>query len=493
MTAEANEPTTGIIGVVKMLKGTQEQELIWNEMEHGEDHMVIEAGAGTGKTFTIVEGSRLMDGEKAFLCFNKSIARELESRLPEDVYAATFHSMGLRAIKQQGWCKVDKSKTYKIVERVLGKDYFAVPLVKLIGLMKGSMVDAKDHRSIAQLIDKYNINFDSDRDEVIAFNNLPRIMELCKDMKTVDFDDMIWCPIVNNIPLQKYDVLFVDEAQDFNEAQRQLIYRSVEPNGRCIVVGDPNQAIYGFRGADSSSMNMFVDLLKTTNRDVSIFPLTLTWRCPVNVVKEANRYVSNFHCREDADLGSVKENASLTPEKDDIVLCRYNAPLATAFYSLLADGKSAYILGKDMTKGLVNYVNKVSRKKKRMTSREFLTLLDADFSKNYNRLVVAEKQNQANALEDKFNCVSIFATKADTVQGIIDEINRVFSSDGKGDIMLSTIHKAKGLEADNVFILATERMPHPKATNPQEERNICYVGITRAKKNLYYCGPAPRS
>lgn len=476
-----------------MLKGTQEQELIWNEMEHGEDHMVIEAGAGTGKTFTIVEGSRLMDGEKAFLCFNKSIARELERRLPEDVYAATFHSMGLRAIKQQGWCKVDKSKTYKIVERVLGKDYFAVPLVKLIGLMKGSMVDAKDRRSIAQLIDKYNINFDSDRDEVIAFDNLPRIMELCKDMKTVDFDDMIWCPIVNNIPLQKYDVLFVDEAQDFNEAQRQLIYRSVEPNGRCIVVGDPNQAIYGFRGADSSSMNMFVDLLKTTNRDVSIFPLTLTWRCPVNVVKEANRYVSNFHCREDADLGSVKENASLTPEKDDIVLCRYNAPLATAFYSLLADGKSAYILGKDMTKGLVNYVNKVARKKKGMASREFLTLLDADFSKNYNRLVVAEKQNQANALEDKFNCVSIFATKADTVQGIIDEINRVFSSDGKGDIMLSTIHKAKGLEADNVFILATERMPHPKATNPQEERNICYVGITRAKKNLYYCGPAPRS
>ena len=63
-----------------------------------------------------------MEGEKAFLCFNKSIARELERRLPEDVYAATFHSMGLRAIKQQGWCKVDKSKTYKIVERVLGKD-----------------------------------------------------------------------------------------------------------------------------------------------------------------------------------------------------------------------------------------------------------------------------------------------------------------------------------------------------------------------------------
>ena len=59
--------------------------------------------------------------------------------------------------------------------------------------------------------------------------------------------------------------------------------------------------------------------------------------------------------------------------------------------------------------------------------------------------------------------------------------------------MLSTVHKAKGLEADNVYILTPERMPHPKATNPQEERNICYVAITRAKKNLYYCGERPKN
>lgn len=55
--------------------------------------------------------------------------------------------------------------------------------------------------------------------------------------------------------------------------------------------------------------------------------------------------------------------------------------------------------------------------------------------------------------------------------------------------MLSTVHKAKGLEADNVFILATERMPNKRLGS--EENNICYVAITRAKKNLYYCGPRP--
>ena len=80
---------------------------------------------------------------------------------------------------------------------------------------------------------------------------------------------------------------------------------------------------------------------------------------------------------------------------------------------------------------------------------------------------------------------------ATTVGGIVNEIKRVFDNNDKGEIMLSTVHKAKGLEADNVYILATERMPHPKATNPKEERNICYVAITRAKKTLLYVGPTP--
>ena len=107
------------------------------------------------------------------------------------------------------------------------------------------------------------------------------------------------------------------------------------------------------------------------------------------------------------------------------------------------------------------------------------------------KLLEKERFNQANNLEYKHDCLCLFVYRADTVGGIIKEIERVFNSDGKGDIMLSTVHKAKGLEANNVFILATERMPHPKATNMKEEMNICYVAITRAKNNLHYCGPKP--
>ena len=405
-----------------MIKGTIEQDKIWNEIVNTNNDVIVNAGAGTGKTFTIVEGAnRVSANRMGFLAFNKSIATELAERLPEHVEAKTFHALGMKAVRDSvGKIKVNKKQTNEI-----------------------------------------------------------------------DFDDMIWLPLVNKYPLPQFDILFVDEAQDFNEMQRRLVLACSQA-GRCIIVGDKNQAIYGFRGADSGSISIFEEQLKARGNTVNSFGLTLTWRCPKSVVAEANRYVKDFECLDTAEDGQVHVNAYLNPHKGDMVLCRYNAPLVSAFYDLITQGKSAYILGRDMHKGLVNHVNKIT-KHSNMSSGEFLGLLTIDYQVNHSKLVNADKQNQANALSDKFECIKIFTSKADTVGGIITEIERLFNSKTKGDIQLSTVHKAKGLEADNVFILATERMPHPKATNMQEERNICYVAITRAKQNLYYCGPRPKN
>lgn len=477
-----------------MITGTKQQEEIWNELENGTDDVIVNAGAGTGKTFTIVEGSKRTNGTNmAFLCFNKSIQTELAERLPDNVVAKTFHALGFAALRSAGIkTRVNNYKVKNIIDDILGKDFNAFPLVKLISLVKGSLIEGTDQKSIFQLIDKYNINFESDREEEMAIGAIPTILEVCRnDVSLIDFDDMIWIPIVNQLPLPVFDVLFVDEAQDFNEMQRELIFRCIG-NGRVVIVGDKNQAIYGFRGADSNSISIFQNELTKRGRKVKEFSLSLTWRCPKSVVKEANRFVSEFDCKEDAEEGRVIENSPFNPSEGDMVLCRYNAPLVSAFYDLIMQGKSAYVLGRDMTKGLVNAVNKIT-KNGNMGSDEFLQLLDQDFHYNYNRLIKLEKTNQAHALEDKFECIRIFATKATTVTGILAEIKRVFNGNEKGEIMLSTVHKAKGLEADNVYILATERMPHPKASDMREELNICYVAITRAKKNLHYCGPKPNS
>ena len=480
------------------ITGTTEQEAIWNAIENTNDDIVVGAGAGTGKTFTIVEASGRLPTylKRGFLCFNKSIQTELQERLPEGVEAKTFHALGFGAFFKQGIKpKVNKWKVKNIIDEMpaLGRDFKSVSqLVKLVSLVKGSMIDCTNEDAIRNIIDYYDIKFQTTLDEDLSVANICNILDECKsDTRQIDFDDMIWMPLVLDWAWPQFDVLFVDEAQDFNEMQRELIVRCTK-NGRCIIVGDKNQAIYGFRGADSNSMTIFSERLEKMGKTVKYFPMTLTWRCPKSVVAEANRYVKEFNCLDTAEDGAVHVNSHFNPQKNDIVLCRYNAPLVSAFYEMLTQGKSAYVLGRDMHKGLITAIHNIT-KKEGMPTSEFVELAETHFNTQKQRLLKAKKQNQANNLEDKQKCIMIFASRADTVRGIIAEIKRVFNGNQKGDIMLSTVHKAKGLEADNVYILATERMPHPKATNMQEERNICYVAITRAKKNLYYVGPRPKN
>jgi superfamily I DNA/RNA helicase len=480
------------------ITGTPEQQAIWNAIQNTNDDIVVGAGAGTGKTFTIVEASGRLPTylKRGFLCFNKSIQTELQERLPEGVEAKTFHALGFGAFFKQGIKpKVNKFKVKNIIDSmpVFGRDFqSANQLVKLVSLIKGSMTDCTDEDAVLKIIDYYNIQFASALEEKLSIENVCSVIDECiENTNQIDFDDMIWLPLVLDWAWPQFDILFVDEAQDFNEMQRELIVRCTT-NGRCIIVGDKNQAIYGFRGADSNSIAIFSERLEKMGKTVKYFPMTLTWRCPKSVVKEANRYVKEFNCLDTAEEGAVHVDSHFNPQKNDIVLCRYNAPLVSAFYDLLSQGKSAYVLGRDMHKGLINEVKNITNKEN-MSAKEFVQLARTDFNTKYLRLVNANKQNQANALEDKHKCITVFAGRADTVGGILAEIKRVFNSNQKGDIMLSTVHKAKGLEADNVYILTPERMPHPKATNPREERNIIYVAITRAKKNLYYVGPRPKN
>jgi DNA helicase-2/ATP-dependent DNA helicase PcrA len=472
------------------MKHTHEQIAIFDCIENSENHLIVNAGAGTGKTTTIVEAAnRLPYGtSSAFLAFNSSIAKELAKKLPAGMQARTFHSFGLAAIRANIKTKVNNFKLNNIIQDLMGGDYNVFPLKKLVSLVKGSRVNATDKAAIYALINEYNINFDSDREENMAIESIPAILTMCRTQTYhVDFDDMIWLPLENNYAFPHFDVMFVDEAQDFNEAQREMISKCVN-GGRCIIVGDKNQAIYGFRGADSNSISLFRERLETTERGITELPLSITWRCPHSVVKEANRYVKDFSAPDSAIEGTVVVDSAFNPQRNDMVLCPYNAPLVGAFYDLISQGKSAYILGRDMTKGLINAVHRIS-KNNNMGVEEFERLFQQDFAYNYQRLIQQKKQNQAMALEDKANCIQIFINKATTVGGIIEEIKRVFDTKDEGEIMLSTVHKAKGLEADNVYILATDRMPHP--LSGKEGNNLCYVAITRAKKNLFFCGPRP--
>ena len=474
-----------------MIIGTNEQQTIWNDMENGTHHMMVYAGAGSGKTYTIIEGANRISGSKGFLAFNKSISTEIKKKVTLDCEAMTFHSLGLSALKMaRRDCKVDTKKTYTIINTIMGREYnSASALNRLISLIKSSMVEWDDKDAIHQIIDDFNIEFDGVREQNNAILRLPQIKNLCMDLSIADFDDMIWLPVVMNLPVKHYDTVFVDEAQDFNEVQRRLILKACN-GGRMIVVGDPRQAIYGFRGADSRSMDLFKEELEKSPKGVKQYPLTTTFRCPRSVVEEANRYVDDYFCMENADDGQVNVNAPFNPQVGDLVLCRTNAPLVGHCFGLIAEGIPAYVMGRDIGYSLVSIVNKVTENGS-MPIEDFLPMLESHVQRKIDVFMKADKIKQIESLVDKKECILHLTGRTTTVQGLLGNIKEIFDDGRKAGVVFSTIHKAKGLEAKAVWIIHPELMPHPMAkskADKEQEMNLCYVAITRALETLNYVG-----
>ena len=208
-------------------------------------------------------------------------------------------------------------------------------------------------------------------------------------------------------------------------------------------------------------------------------------------MKEANRFFTDYSAREDAEEGVVETNAGFLPSAGDLVLCRVNAPLVSECFSLISEGKAAYVLGREIGYSLEVLIKKVT-KDKEVEIEEFLSVLNDYYRKRMMVLERADKEYQMQTLTDKHDCIIALSHNTRTVGGLIDNIKEILGEKGKkSGVVFSTVHKAKGLEAENVWILQPEKMPHPMAKTDsarEQEKNLCYVAITRAMKTLRYVG-----
>jgi len=105
-------------------------------------------------------------------------------------------------------------------------------------------------------------------------------------------------------------------------------------------------------------------------------------------------------------------------------------------------------------------------------------------------LTAEERFSEAEALADGVETVLKFSEGADSLQDLLARIDRAFS-DGEGGLVLSTIHKAKGIEWDRVFLWRWDLLPSQWARlewQQRQERNCQYVGVTRARRELYFVG-----
>ena len=280
-----------------------QQQAIFNEIAKGLEfcdmpffNILVDAKAGSGKTTTIVESMRYIPRESlvpprtVFLAFNKSIADTLRSKCPPGVICSTFHSLGRRALVGSGLVppnvQLDTNKARKLVWNAISDrdDPDTRNICRLVSMAKTVAADVGeiDFEEVC-----YHHDIVLERPER-GINIVRSVVEATlQDTSSIDFDDMLYMPVMYNIAFDHYNYVFVDEAQDTNDIQLEILSRLCAPRCRFVAVGDPHQAIYGFRGANADSMSRI-----SQRFGCKTYPLSVSYRCPKAVVREAQRYLT---------------------------------------------------------------------------------------------------------------------------------------------------------------------------------------------------------
>lgn len=498
--------------VIRTWSPQQQRIFDWAANEHGS--AVVIAVAGAGKTTTIVELANRINPRafSSFVAFNKSVAEELKTRLPKHVKAMTLNGMGFSAWARhvgQGGPKLEVSanKTRDIMRRLLSEEQIerhgaAIP--KLVALAKGSGIvpksagifDADKYVGLTRdtdevwqsLIDHYSVDTD---DNVLEAIDLARYIlreTINIGRELVDFDDQLYLPIIHRARFFQNDWLMVDEAQDVNKIQRAMLKRALRVGGRLVAVGDPAQAIYGFRGADTSS----IDNIKKEFGAVEL-PLTVSYRCPQAVVREAQRFVQHIQATPTAPEGSVQYTGKYGHglfQSTDAILCRNTSPIVDMAFKLLRNHVPCRVLGKEIGVGLIALIKKMRAKTLENLSDKLGVYQERETAK----FMVKGEEQKAEALADRITTLHVFINNLDennrTVPALVTKIESIFTDTGRGILTLCTVHKAKGLEWPRVFILdAADLMPSKWARQEwqqEQERNLQYVAVTRAQAELHY-------
>ena len=476
-----------------------EQTAILDYFHSGKGNLVVRARAGTGKTTTIIEGTTRAP-EKAICCFafNTKIKDELAGRIVNPyASASTLHAAGFGCVRRF-WTGVrvgkNNDRADALTEFVCGST--APDTVKrLVSKLHTKGREINPHaRNIGDLTDLLyrfecepdetwdGSKYDAEYVECRALEAMDRAATI-KPLDTgIDFSDMIYLPVRNHWMNKVYDLVVVDEAQDMTTAQLEIAMGVCK--GRIVVVGDDRQAVYGFRGADSDSLDRLKNVLKAHE-----LGLKTTYRCGTEIVNLAASLVPDFVAGPNNPTGEViylpLDKLVETVQPGDFVLSRTNAPLVSTAMGLLRQQKRARIAGRDIGTGLKALVRKLAKGAAANSVPAFIERVGIWEQREANRMLRAKREAQVELVHDKAEILFTIAADAKSVRDIEARIDGLFTDDGLGQagvITCSSVHRSKGLEANRVFVLASTL--YPRGHN-REEENIEYVAITRAKKSLF--------
>jgi DNA helicase-2/ATP-dependent DNA helicase PcrA len=472
------------------------QQNIFSFVSNETGNGIVQAVAGSGKTTTIVEALKRVRGSSIFLAFNKSIADELKKR---GVNAKTFHSLTFTPVmrsRKQKEPSMDKlRKLYKNIDwaaphlEIENPGWYRSFAEKLVGLARqtgiGCLVNDCDD-AWYEIVTHHDLQIENENADIATGVRVAQeLLSVSNASQLVDFDDMLYFSVKDDIALDKFDFVFVDEAQDTNAIQRAILRKILKPTSRVIFVGDPAQAIYGFRGADSDSMQLLAQEFNCTQ-----LPLTITYRCAKSVVSYAQQWVSHIEAREGAPEGKVQELRNWSPtvfQPNDLVVCRTTAPILTTAFKCIRASIPVQVMGRDIGQGLKSLIKQMDA-----TDIDMLKLrLEAYMEREVEAALEKEDEAKAEAISDKVGSLILMIDNLKEGKRSLEQLDVGIDYLFKGKenaLKLATIHKSKGLEAERVFWLESSKCPSNWAKQPwqqQQEINLCYVAATRAKNELY--------
>ena len=449
------------------MKPTDQQQAICKRVRSG-DRLFIEAYAGCGKTTTLKLAAPGTAPGLA-IAFNKRAATQLSQALTSSWKCSTFNALGMQVIFRSGIKpKLREDKLLTLAEdmgipRKATRDTVAVaraarifgivPRVKGVPRISGLTPDNEESWKDAMVFAQA-----PEADLEIARALLVRSIKTAFAEGLIDFDDQIYLSALFLGSWPTYPTVMVDEAQDLAPLNIRQLERLRASDAQLIAVGDRHQSIYGWRGAQDNAVDYLAERF-----GLSTAPLSITFRCPKNVVARWTEDIPGFAAAPDNPHGEIHTLDELPDlEYDHVVLSSSNAPLLRMALPLALEGRPVRFVGRDFIPSIA-WLHKAADG----CLDSAMRIISARISK-----LEALGGDAAPQREIK----EIYRLLHETF-GAADLIRRAEAIlTGKSGPTFSTIYRAKGLEWPTVHLLLDEEV--------FTDYKLRYVGETRTQNVL---------
>ena len=498
------------------------------------ESLMVNAVPGSGKTTSIVHAANLIPKKlnSIFLAFNKDIATELKNRLPSHVESKTLNALGWGISKRYADGMAGRSidfkdftngfKIHNLLREMFPKSdvfNFGADVRWLVGMCQGLGVVPSTRNDViaANGLDDSDASFNSileTFDHFVDYTIRPTVFNMARQVlnetiekfhrdHVINFDEQKYFPVVlrmddgSRLPSKKYDVVIIDEVQDVNAVDIELIKLVLKPGGFVVGVGDNRQAIYGFRGADAQAMTKFKKAFDATS-----LPLSISYRCANKIVEHARTIYPEIEAAPNAADGAIVSHGEYGVDifnPEDMILCRNNAPIVSFAYKLISARIPVFVKGRDIGRNLLTIIDKL-----KATDVEDLNFQLRIWHEQQVRMAIDNNPDDEDAIQrisDKYDTINVFIRgnadgKVETIRHEIETLFSIRTKDSddarlmKGKVVLSTIHKAKGLEADTVYFL-DDFLMFPRwikegSSQEIQEKNLMFVAVTRPKNTLAF-------